>query len=66
MNCQRCGKTYHIICYVCTYHLCKKCIKFHDQYQECFIEKQIKKCYLCDNDGYYDYGVKKFICPYHI
>ncbi len=66
MDCQRCGQACQILCKICNYRLCKKCINIHDKHQECFIEKQIKKCYLCKNQGWYDYSINRFICPYHI
>ena len=66
MDCTRCNKKIGIKCDTCPDYLCKKCVKIHIKHQECFIQLQSKTCYLCDIQGYYDYGIKKFICVYHI
>lgn len=66
MNCTRCKKKIGKKCDICPDYLCGKCIIIHNKHQECFIERQTKTCYLCDIEGAYDYGVRKFICDYHI
>jgi len=66
MNRTRCNKKRGVKCEICPDYLCKSCNKLHTKYQECFIQKQTKKCSLCDNEGWYDYGIHKFICVYHI
>lgn len=71
MNCTRCKKKVGKKCEICPDYLCNKCSKIHTKYQECFIEKQSKPCYFClregdNNEGQYDYGIKRFICVYHI
>ena len=67
MNCTRCRKNKIVNkCDICPDYLCVKCSKIHTKHQECFIQRQSKLCYLCDIEGVYDYGAKKFICVYHI
>lgn len=66
MNCTRCKKKMGKKCDICIDYLCTKCDKIHTKHQECFIQLQSKSCYLCHREGTYDYGVRKFICGYHI
>jgi hypothetical protein len=67
MNCQRCCYNINKIkCDICLISLCYKCDKLHTKHNECFIEKQSKKCYMCEEDGLYDFGICQFICIDHI
>lgn len=52
-------------CDACRRHFCSKCYKIHNKYDECFCEHK-DKCYVCGEDGFYDYGIKKTICWAHI
>ena len=73
VNCDRCTASSSINiniasqkCETCNKHFCIKCYVIHDKFNECFCEVQ-QECYICKGlRSFYDYGVKKFICFYHI
>ena len=76
-DCIRCIKNHNtnvqkgdIQCDICKRSFCKPCLKDHDKYNECYFDNDKyddNECYICGlKPAFYDYGIHKTICVYHI
>ena len=46
-------------CETCRKWLCMSCHKIHERRNECFCENGVKRCYICGEDGFYDYSISE-------